>query len=71
MFIGVFLATLVTLEGRPSQAVPKLKQVVLIALFGLSLLVKCYNHNGISLLSRLVVLNHPKISFCRSGFLLL
>ncbi|CAL5193255.1 unnamed protein product [Lathyrus oleraceus] len=26
MFIGVFLATLVTLEGRPSQAVPKLKQ---------------------------------------------
>ncbi|XP_027350323.1 protein sym-1 isoform X2 [Abrus precatorius] len=26
IFIGVFLATLVTLEGRPSQAVPKLKQ---------------------------------------------
>ncbi|QCD97110.1 protein sym-1 [Vigna unguiculata] len=26
IFIGVFLATLVTLEGNPSQAVPKLKQ---------------------------------------------
>ncbi|KAK7396091.1 hypothetical protein VNO78_16842 [Psophocarpus tetragonolobus] len=26
IFIGVFLATLVTLEGRPSEAVPKLKQ---------------------------------------------
>ncbi|KAK7286641.1 hypothetical protein RJT34_21781 [Clitoria ternatea] len=26
IFIGVFLATLVTLEGKPSQAVPKLKQ---------------------------------------------
>ncbi|TKY62762.1 Mpv17 protein [Spatholobus suberectus] len=26
IFIGVFLSTLVTLEGRPSQAVPKLKQ---------------------------------------------
>lgn len=25
-FIGVFLATLVTLEGRPSQAIPKLQQ---------------------------------------------
>ncbi|XP_014498682.1 PXMP2/4 family protein 4-like [Vigna radiata var. radiata] len=28
IFIGVFLATLVTLEGNPSQAVPKLKQVL-------------------------------------------
>ncbi|GAU47329.1 hypothetical protein TSUD_291510 [Trifolium subterraneum] len=27
IFIGVFLSSLVTLEGRPSQAVPKLKQV--------------------------------------------
>ncbi|KAM3690708.1 hypothetical protein ACB094_09G142200 [Castanea mollissima] len=26
IFIGVFLATLVTLEGRPSQAIPKLQQ---------------------------------------------
>ncbi|GAU44864.1 hypothetical protein TSUD_329200 [Trifolium subterraneum] len=26
IFIGVFLSSLVTLEGRPSQAVPKLKQ---------------------------------------------
>ncbi|KAL2320595.1 hypothetical protein Fmac_029564 [Flemingia macrophylla] len=26
IFIGVFLSTLVTLEGRPSQVVPKLKQ---------------------------------------------
>ncbi|WRX24346.1 Mpv17/PMP22 - like 4 [Theobroma cacao] len=27
IFIGVFLSTLVTLEGRPSQVVPKLQQV--------------------------------------------
>ena len=27
-FIGVFLSTLVTLEGRPSQVVPKLQQVI-------------------------------------------
>lgn len=28
LFIGVFLATLVTLEGRPSEVVPKLQQVM-------------------------------------------
>ncbi|KAG8484923.1 hypothetical protein CXB51_021186 [Gossypium anomalum] len=30
IFIGVFLSTLVTLEGKPSQVIPKLRQVVLI-----------------------------------------
>lgn len=29
VFIGVFLSTLVTLEGRPSQVVPKLQQVLI------------------------------------------
>lgn len=29
IFIGVFLSTLVTLEGKPSNVIPKLKQVML------------------------------------------
>ncbi|CDP08562.1 unnamed protein product [Coffea canephora] len=28
IFIGFFLSTLVTLEGRPSQVIPKLEQVL-------------------------------------------
>jgi hypothetical protein len=43
IFIGVLLSSLVTLEGRLSQAVPKLKQVTLTHLFNLYLLIKCYN----------------------------
>lgn len=33
IFIGVFLSTLMTLEGKSSQVVPKLQQVVLMELY--------------------------------------
>lgn len=68
IFIGVFLATLVTLEGRPSQAIPKLQQVVLKAFI--------YMRFGGGSLAGLfsILLCFLKfscwLSFCRSGFLL-
>ena len=43
LFIGVFLATLVTLEGRPSEVVPKLQQVMFIEM----LIVVCAKLLGV------------------------
>lgn len=42
IFIGVFLASLLTLEGRPSDVVPKLQQVVLNARFSFDILLILY-----------------------------
>lgn len=44
IFIGLFLSTLVTLEGRPAEVVPKLQQVAFVAFNIRSLYaVFCYN----------------------------
>lgn len=58
-FIGIFLSTLVTLEGRPSHVIPKLQQVFL-NIYSFCLL----NLERI----QLSIFEAFNLLFCRSGF---
>jgi hypothetical protein len=65
IFIGVFLTTLVTLEGRPSQVIPKLQQVVLKAFIHMS-----FRTSALRGFFSIFFCFLTCLSFCRSGFLL-